>query len=53
MNYIDALVNAAGGEKQKINVVKHLVTANDPLSCLRYIKNGKVIIVDRDPEIYI
>ena len=54
MNYIDALVNAAGGEKQKINVVKHLVTANDPLSCLRYIKNGKVIIVDRDPrDLYI
>lgn len=49
-DYIEELIYAAGGGREKVNVVKHLFPANNPEPSFKYVKDPYVIIVDRDPR---
>lgn len=52
--YINELIYAAGGSKDKVNVVKQLFPANNPAPDFQYVDDPYVIVVDRDPrDIYV
>lgn len=48
--YMDRMIEAFGGEVDKINVMDQLMPPVDTESYFKYVNNGKAIIVDRDPR---